>query len=450
MASKIGEQSINDSIGNVLRGMHPRWRKKGRIITENRRVISKEAGKKPDIVIHHPDGLSVVIESELHPDSREVEADARKRLRKKLGGGTKGRKNRPIEQVIALRIPKDLEDADQGMLDDEVRKRQYEFCIHFEPRGSNLERRWPKSGWIEGNLEDLAMFVEHASLSQDAIDEGMKVLEDGIRGAAEDLRDECEEKKTLGTLKKIAASLYQEECEQTTRMAMAIIINALSFHIAIAGSDGAENIKTLDELKGTGAIQKGKLLKEWKLIRQINYKPIFKIATRILKPIRNGTAHMILEQLAEVASNLDSLGATSQHDLSGRMLQRLIADREFLATYYTRPSSAALLAELAVSRLKTDWSNDSEIANLRIADFACGTGALLNAAYGAMMSRYRRGGGRRFKNSPARNRASSHWHGHNAGGNPPHNIDTFKCASNGKIWENADCYASLRRENWRD
>ena len=172
---------------------------------------------------------------------------------------------------------------------------------------------------------------------------------------------------------------------------MAILANALTFHTAIAGSHG---IETVDQLRGTGGrLSKGRILHMWRyILEDINYWPIFRIASDILVPIRNGTAQRILDRLARVASELDALGATSQHDLSGRMFQRLITDRKFLATFYTLPSSAALLAELAVSRLDTDWSDGESVSALRIADFACGTGALLNAAYAAVLARYRRRG----------------------------------------------------------
>ena len=38
-------------------------------------------------------------------------------------------------------------------------------------------------------------------------------------------------------------------------------------------------------------------------------------------------------------------------DLTGRIFQRLIADRKYLATFYTLPASAALLARLAIDKL---------------------------------------------------------------------------------------------------
>ena len=83
---------------------------------------------------------------------------------------------------------------------------------------------------------------------------------------------------------------------------------------------------------------------------------------------------------------------------TGRIFQRLIADRKYLATFYTRPESAALLARLAVAKLQTpgnevDWADPEAIGSLRIGDFACGTGALLSAAYEQVAARHQRAGG---------------------------------------------------------
>ena len=60
------------------------------------------------------------------------------------------------------------------------------------------------------------------------------------------------------------------------------------------------------------------------------------------------------------------------------MFQRLIADRKFLATYYTRPEAAALLAALALPANRppggADWGDGETLAGAQIGDFACGTG----------------------------------------------------------------------------
>lgn len=86
------------------------------------------------------------------------------------------------------------------------------------------------------------------------------------------------------------------------------------------------------------------------------------------------------------------MGASAMQDLSGQMFQKLIADRKFLATFYTLPSSSALLAGLGAARLEADWTDIESVGRLRIGDFACGTGSLLAAARREIDMRFRRAG----------------------------------------------------------
>lgn len=175
-------------------------------------------------------------------------------------------------------------------------------------------------------------------------------------------------------------------------MAMAVLANAVLFHDTISNLHSV--LRLSDFRNELGYYAQSKIVSEWKRIyTEINYWPIFHIAGEILDSLRPNIANRVIYSLIEAAQKLRGIGATSQHDLSGRMLQKLIADRKFLATYYTLPSSATLLAELAVSRLNVDWSKPDQITRLQIGDFACGTGALLNAAYSSVLVRYRRTGG---------------------------------------------------------
>ena len=80
--------------------------------------------------------------------------------------------------------------------------------------------------------------------------------------------------------------------------------------------------------------------------------------------------------------------------MTGHVFQKLIVDRKYLAAFYTLPTSAALLARIAVSKMNgIDWSDQEAIGQLKIADFACGTGALLSAVYDQIANRYERTGG---------------------------------------------------------
>lgn len=386
MKPRISEPAFNVALGSILGTKHPRWR--NLIGIEQTGVLQEGAGLKPDIMIRHLGGLPVVVETEYSP-AHTVENDARARL-----GKTLQRDGRRIEQSIALRIPDSLSVGNQQDLEQSISAALLEFCV-FSGDPKNPVR-WPQRGWIQGGIDHLAACIELAALSEDRIAEGLRILEDGISQTANVLRDRCAD--TPGQLDKIANSLHQQDGIQTTRMAMAIIANALVFQMAIAGTgnkDKSFKIKTFDELRSKiGGLPKTTMLVHWyDILNKINYWPIFRIASGLLKFIPDDTAHMILERLCRVSSELAQLGATSQHDLSGRMFQRLISDRKFLATFYTLPSSAALLAELAVARLETNWSDKDAVRALRIADFACGTGALLNAAYQAILSRYRRHSG---------------------------------------------------------
>ena len=104
-------------------------------------------------------------------------------------------------------------------------------------------------------------------------------------------------------------------------------------------------------------------------------------------------AARLLRTLESTSGEVRATGIDNSHDLTGRVFQRLIADRKYLATFYTLPASASLLARLAVAKMDVDWSDAAAIGKLRVGDFACGTGALLSAAYEQMAARHERAGG---------------------------------------------------------
>ena len=242
-----------------------------------------------------------------------------------------------------------------------------------------------------GGVDQLSEFIEHASLSEEKIGRGTEELKNAVEQAAEMLRSKCSEK----IQKKIAHQLLQENDSkgQTIKMAMAILVNALVFHITIAKTTTQEDVKNIAELKSSVGGFKDNLSEQWKAISsEINYRPIFDLAVDVLEPIDDGAAEPILKLLSKVATRIATMGATSKHDFGGQLFQKLINDRKFLASYYTLPSSAAFLAELAVSRMDKNWSDRDTITNFRVGDFSCGTGALLSATYNAMRSRYRRSG----------------------------------------------------------
>ncbi len=369
------EPNANAALASVLNRKHPRWRAHA----EQTGVFMRAASLQPDVLVDLEGAAPIALEAEFAPATR-VEEEAIARLGRKLE-----KTGLPIEQAIAVKYDASLRGSHD--LKAAIDSTDLDWCVLSGD--SDGHARWPREGWLRGSVDDLAVVVEQVSLSERLIARGLTVLEEGINQSANILRRDALPHFGEG-LERMAALLHQEEGEQTSRMAMAIIANAVTFHTTLAGRQG---IPDLDSLRGElGRISRRKLLECWRRILRINYWPIFSIAIKLVVEIRARAFLLVMDRLAAVAQELSEIGATSLNDLSGRMFQRLIVDRKFLATFYTLPTSAALLAELAVSELDVRWDNASSIRALRIGDLACGTGALLLAAYHSVLGRYRRTG----------------------------------------------------------
>ena len=374
------EPSANNAMGNLLQAMLPR----SNVRSENTRAIAGHPGLQPDILITAPGSSPVVIEAEYMP-AANVEAEARQRL-----GLETTAYGRVIEAAIALRYPSEVGEAHD--LHSALSAAQLSYCVFTENGGAS---RFPDSGWLDGSVEDLADMVRLVSVPQHAVDRATTALQQGIDGAAKFL-DEIDQTRP-GITNEIAALLGMANVLQTRRMACAIIANALVFHDQIAGMHARINSLAL-ACGDNVANPQGEVLAAWTAILNINYWPIFAIAKDILQHLDSADAARILRRLRNTAQAVNATGVENAHDLTGRIFQRLIADRKYLATFYTLPASAALLARLAVAKLEgVDWSSAEEIGNLRVGDFACGTGALLSAVYDQIAARHERAGGNAAK-----------------------------------------------------
>ena len=374
------EVAFNGQLAEVLRGKHPLWG--NNLIAEQTGVIRGNPRLQPDILVLPPNAQPVSVETEYVPAST-VEDDARARL-----GLIPLNSSDPIEQAIALRIPASLR-HNQSNLIERISQADFEYCVLSSDSSSHL--RWPEKGWLTGGVDDIVRCIEYAMVSQRLVDQSILILEFGVRAATQVIKDAVE----LGFVdieSEMGRVLNQHSGEQTNRMAMTIIANALTFQSTIAGTHEIPSVAQL-RVKSSGSIQNS-ILDTWqRILDEINYWPIFKVASDLLAPIRAATANSILDTLISASDQLANIGVTSRHDLSGRMFQKLIADRKFLATFYTLPSSATLLAEIAVGRLNADWNKLDDYPNLTIADLSCGTGTLLSAAYHTLLTRYRHAGG---------------------------------------------------------
>ena len=372
--ARHSEPSVNNELGDLLRAMLSRCQ----VRSENTQLIEGRPGLQLDNLITAADRAPVVVEAEYEAVGT-AEGDAAARLGLRVVNEI-----HPIEAAIALRYPDTVRFADN--LRDALNVARLSYAVLYQD-GS----RFPESGWLEGSVADLADLIRLVSVPQDAVDRAANAMEQGIERAATILNHMAEQRPNITPV--IARLLGLSDVPQTRRMAGAIIANAMVFHQRIAGMH--DTVKPLRLVCGPNVPNpQDETLAAWENILGINYWAIFAIAKDILEQLPPRDAALVLSQLYDTAQEIESADVAHAHDLTGQIFQRLISDRKYLATFYTLPASAALLARLAVSKMDgVDWSDAGAIAGLRIADFACGTGALLSAVYEQIAARHERAGG---------------------------------------------------------
>ena len=370
----IREDQLNGRIATLLDRMSPHWRALG----ENKGAFRGSMRQPDALIVSDGGGRPVVVENEYAP-AHTVEAEAIDRLGETLDVDAAGASG-AVTAAVALRSPDFLRNlpgadaVDRALADGAT----LEYAL-FSGRDKTDRARFPKTGFIAGDIRDLAAFIARAAAPEDAVERAANILAAGVQDAADILRAAAERGEDAQA--EIVRHLKQPYGEQTLRMAATIMINALVFHQNLAGQRGVRN---LDQIAPDGALNQSDLLAEWRKILDINYWSIFSVASDLLRSVNPPrAAASALRAMRAAADKLVALGVSQSGDLAGAVFQRLIADRKFLATFYTRPESATLLAHLAMPDAPDGdrWKDPRRARNFRIADYACGTGTLIHAAY---------------------------------------------------------------------
>ncbi len=385
MPLETHEQTINTALAEVLIQLGRDWTIESEQIG---RIF--ENGGRPDILMQKAEGWPIVIEAEVG-NYRQAEIEAMARLGNRLITTAM-----TVDTVLALVYPERIRTYSGQALRNELQNINYEYALFSLESGGRITRV-PSSGWLSGNLVSFALFLHRSSVPAWRVEALADTLERGIT-RTEGTFSTAHPTGSPASLR-LAAVLDQSDdhAGQTRKMAMTVVVNAFVFHEALAQASMMVHDSTLGTerpVKSPTEFRQGTnflptlLRDEWQRILEVNYWPIFHSAGEILRSIPTRTAVTILNGLWETAEALVAGGVTKSHDLTGIVFQRLIADRKFLATFYTRPAAAALLAGLALPTRhpfrNAGWDDFQALARVRIGDFACGTGTLLSTAYQRM------------------------------------------------------------------
>ena len=341
---------------------------------------------KPDVVIIRDPESPVIIENKL-VTPKNVEEQAQAHLGKSLDPEVAPNAVGTVTTAIAVRTTESV-----SRLQDpaEAQKRiaaapVFEYAAYT--RSNDKNSRYPEKGWLTGTVKDLARLIEYAAEPQDLISQAGRDLKSGTASAAAALLRQTERREDVAPA--ISRELKQEWNEQTARMACLIMINALAYQQNLAGHQGIKSLRQTAEAHN-GILTQDAVLDQWNYILSINYWPIFHIASKLLATLNPVEAETLLREMQTTANKI--LNAIRHNDVAGAVFQQLITDRNTLATFYTRPESATLLAHLSIPEDKP-WGCSEYAKNYRIADFACGSGALVHSGYQRIRQLHRNAGG---------------------------------------------------------
>lgn len=369
------EVTCSNSIGRVIGSMRKNWQ------LNNERTFEFEGKNKlrPDILIEEEGLLNVIIENEIEPANPDT--DALKKLDLPFKNSTQC-----SECIIALQIPKRFKTIIQNKMDDEfmiandinyaVFTKDYDKISSKEliKNDTKPHIRFPEKGWLVGSLRDVANAAQISAVSKKRVDDCVDIMDESIGTVSKIIAE-----SSSGVKEEIAKLLFQKVDMQTYRMAGLILSNAFMFHGNIAGE---KDIPTFQELSILGEYPVDELYKSWEKILEINYYAIFDIAKNILGKLSTDSASSIIKSLVASTTKIITLGMSRSTDMYGSLIQRMIDDRKTLASFYTLPQSAALLAGLVLPSIENDvWKKEEYVKKIKFADFACGTGTLLTTAY---------------------------------------------------------------------
>ena len=377
------EDLITTAFVKILRPMRHAW-----TLNQHPSKPFLENDREPDVIVTEPKRNPIAIEDKVD-NARSAELSGEKQLKALYLGKTLRATGHTIHTGIAIRFPHRFRHIEQAELDEKMETAEdIAYCLLSieEPH------RFPKAGWLTGSVADIATAIRVGAMPIEKIDEASEILEQGVDTAGELVDAAITERPEIG--RQIEEILYQESCPQTTRMAMLIIGNAFIFQSSLAGKPELEAVPSLSRLYSqNGLLDSDLVFEAWYTIQTVNYHSIYDVAIGLVDAIAldDQLVGRVLYTLRNTARLLEQMGLAREHELAGIVFQKLITDRRFIKAHYTRPEASALLSALM---LPNPVGAVSTRSLPKIADFACGTGTLLNGVYQRLLGFHEQAGGK--------------------------------------------------------
>lgn len=382
---KLHEHDFNAALAEAMKRMHA----DNRVSFRHERVgvlqsASGGSSRRVDVLVSADGLLPVAVEVEYDRAGSQPDRDAVARLGLELK-----RDGRVIEAAISVLAPAlaeqwaDHEDAVSRL----VGGAQLQYAVHSRSADSPEPDRWPRTGWLTGTAQSLAELAVMVSVPPGQVETVASDAADKMRGISEDLDSSLSDDAKL----RLAIAMGRPSGSDSLNVVGVVWLNAFLFQDRIAQSHAGVP-KRADAILDHNPLPH--LVRQaWEAVRGIDYRSVFDPATEALQIVERNAGTAVTADLlgrAVLMANRVEASVLGVFDIGGELFQRLISDRSEAASYYTRPEVAEFLAHITVNesvqlprsaRSLALGESDHLGEVFRIADFACGTGTLLRAAY---------------------------------------------------------------------
>ena len=371
---KQTEDTVTREVTKLLSGMTHGWTFEG----QQKPFVGNTL--TPDIMAMRQGRETVAIEAKSHDEDIKAGVE---QLRERFGLELEPDFQRVSETLVAgmvIKYPESVQNVSSTELEHALaHTNEIEYCVVTEDDEGNF----PKSGYAKGSLRDIANALHIGASPTKKIREVAKVYSKGMDAYSKRIARSIEERPALGDM--LAEIIGKDADVETCKTACVFVIDAFIFQDAVAGKEGFKEVRRLAHYdEPTKLVTYDGIIRDWLRILKVNYVPIFKDAVAIVKILREydeTMARRVLKGLLKTAIDISNFHLQQVHEIGGELFQDLVVDRDNVKAHYTRPESATLLSSLVCP--------DIDVDNLpKVADYACGTGALLNGVYKRIQQLY--------------------------------------------------------------
>ena len=363
----LHEMGFNYGLADALRASSVRWTGHDEYVKPE---IVRGRMKRPDILIDDPLMGRVVVECEV------------------AGGKDKDAPARLLDEgedygvAIAVRFPEAYRRWKHNEVEDRLLAgAKLCYAVYQRDADSSGVARFPKKGWLEGTVADLAALAPWASAPPHKV----KSVADGVVDKIVECADILihEESLHADDVERLAKHVRPSAGDKPLRALAVLWLNAflVQRHLRRMKGEQCPCLPANADCVDARTVAAG-----WDHILATNWQSIFE---RALVALREATqcgaeSGQALGALLGAIDIMDRERMGDRVQVGAELFPKLTPDRKESAAFYTTPPAAEMLAAMTIRRSdRNDWMCSD--GPPRLADFACGTGTLLRAGLRRIM-----------------------------------------------------------------